>query len=86
MKPPSRRLIVQWVVAAWSTLPKEIILNSFCTINIEVDGSEDPKYYFFKKGKACEAGAEQQKMQLSVLDEPSLPNPLWKSMILPQRK
>ena len=44
-------------------------------LNIAVDGSEDLKIYCFKKGETCEAGAEQLQMQLSVLDEPNLPNP-----------
>ena len=38
-------------------------------------GSEDSKIHCYKKGETCEAGAEQIKMQLSVLDEPGLPNP-----------
>ena len=40
-----------------------------------VDGSEDSKIHCFKKGETCEAGTEQVKMQLSVLDKPNLPNP-----------
>ena len=32
---------------------------------------KDSKIHCFKKGETCEAGAEQ----LSVLDEPNLPNP-----------
>ena len=56
----------------------QIIVNSFkvCALyNIAVDGSEDSKIHCYKKGETCEAGAEQLKMQLSVLDEPNLPNP-----------
>ena len=33
------------------------------------------KFYSFKKGQLCEAGAEQLEAQLSVLNEPNLPNP-----------
>ena len=40
-----------------------------------MSGSEDSKIHCLKKGETCEAGAEQLEMQLSVLDEPSLPNP-----------
>ena len=29
----------------------------------------------FKKGQPCEAGTEQLQAQLSILDEPNLPNP-----------
>ena len=43
--------------------------------HIAVDGSEDSKIHCFKKGETCEAGAEQLKMQLSMLDEPNLPKP-----------
>ena len=35
------------------------------------DVSEDSKFHCCKTGETCEAGAEQ----LSVLDEPNLPNP-----------
>ena len=40
-----------------------------------VAGSDDSKIHCFKKGETCEAGAKQLQMQLSVLDEPNLPNP-----------
>ena len=29
----------------------------------------------FKKGQPCEAGSDQLQVQLSILDEPNLPNP-----------
>ena len=78
MKPSSRRLIVQWVITAWSKLSKEIMVNSFkvCALNTAVDGSEDSKIHCFKKGETCEAGTEQLKMQLTFQTL------LWKSMIL----
>ena len=44
-------------------------------INLAVDGSQDSEIHCFKKGQPCGAGAEQLKTQLSVLDEPTLPDP-----------
>ena len=51
---------------------------SFCFWGNSVplfDGSEDSNVHCCKKGDTCDAGAEQLKMQLSMLDKPSLPKP-----------
>lgn len=55
----------------------EVITKSFksCLLNLAVDGSQDSEIHCFKKGQPCEAGAEQLKAQLSVLNEPTLPDP-----------
>ena len=54
-----------------------MIAKSFksCALNLAVDGTEDSKIHCFKEGRHCEAGSEQLQAQLSVLDEPNLPNP-----------
>ena len=54
-----------------------MIAKSFksCALNLAVDGTEDSKIHCFKEGQPCEAGSEQLQAQLSVLDEPNLPNP-----------
>ena len=54
-----------------------MIVKSFksCALNLAVDGSEDSNIHCFKKGQPCEGGSEQLKAQLSVLNEPNLPNP-----------
>ena len=46
-----------------------------CALNLTIDGSEDSEIHCFKIGQPCKAGAEQLEAQLSVLDEPNLPNP-----------
>ena len=43
--------------------------NAF--FNVSTSHVKDTKIHCFKKGETCEAGDEQ----LSVLDEPNLPNP-----------
>ena len=70
-------MIVEWVLTAWSWLSTDVVAKSFksCALNLAVDGFEDSETHCLKKGQPCEAGAEQLKAQLSILDEPNLPNP-----------
>ena len=77
IRPPSRKTIVEWVLTAWSRLSADVISKSFksCALNLAVDGTEDSMIHCFKKGQPCEAGSDQLQAQLSVLDEPNLPNP-----------
>ena len=65
------------MLTAWARLPTEAITKSFKSfaLNLAVDGSQDSEIHCFKKGHPCEVGAEQLKAQLSVLDEPTLPDP-----------
>ena len=65
------------MLTAWARLPTEVITKSFKSLasNLAVDGSQDSEIHRFMKGPPCEAGAEQLKAQLSVLDEPTLPDP-----------
>ena len=65
------------MLTAWAGLPTEAITKSFKSfaLNLAVDGSQDSEIHCFKKGSPCEVGAEQLKAQLSVLDEPTLPDP-----------
>ena len=73
---PSKKTIFEWVLTAWSRLSTDVIAKSFksCALNLAVDGSEDSVIHCFKKGQPCEARSEQLQAQLSVLDEPNLPN------------
>lgn len=77
MRPPPWKTIVEWVLTTWARLPIEVIKKSFksCALNLGVDGSQDLEIHCFKKCQPCEAGAEQLKAKLSVLDEPTLPDP-----------
>lgn len=77
MRPPPKKIIVEWVFTAWAELPTGVITKSFksCALNLAVDGSQDSEIHCFKRGQPCEAGAEQLKAQLSVLDEQTLPDP-----------
>ena len=77
MRPQPRKTIVEWALTAWARLPTEVITKSLksCTLNLAVDGSQDSAIHCFKKGQPCEARAEQLKAQLSMLDEPTLPDP-----------
>lgn len=73
----SRKMIVKWVLTAWSRLSTDVIAKSFksCALNLAVDGFEDSEIHCFKKGQPSEAGAKQLEAQLSMLNQPNLPNP-----------
>ena len=75
-RPTARKMIVEWVLNAWSQLYTDMILKSFkaCALNLPVDRSED-SVIAFKEGKPCQAGGKQLQSQPSVLEEPNLPNP-----------
>ena len=74
---PSRKMIVEWVLTAWSWLSTDVIAKSFKSgsLNLAVDGFDNSEIHCLKKGQACEVGAEQLEAQLSILDEPNFPNP-----------
>ena len=79
MKPPFRKLIIEWVLDAWSQLSKENITKLFkcCCLNLANDGMEDEFIHFFKKGQPCKAGRQKLNSQLSILvDESDVVNPL----------
>ena len=50
MKPPTRKIIVEWVLKSWSQLSNDMIKESFkcCGITIASDGSEDDIITSFK--------------------------------------
>lgn len=60
LKVPARRLLVNWVVAAWDKLDKDLIRESFrvCGLSVKTDGSEDDLILCFRKGQPCAAGQE----------------------------
>ncbi len=57
---PARRLLVDWVVAAWNKLDKDLIRESFkvCGLSVKSDGSEDDLILCFREGQPCAAGRE----------------------------
>ncbi|KAG7255433.1 hypothetical protein CRUP_038017 [Coryphaenoides rupestris] len=60
LKAPARRLLVDWVIAAWDKLDKDLIRKSFkvCGQSVKTDGSEDNLIHCFKEGQPCAAGQE----------------------------
>ena len=57
---PASHLLVDWVVAAWEKLDKDMIRNSFkvCGLTLKDDGSEDDLIHCFKAGQPCAAGRD----------------------------
>ncbi|XP_070786398.1 major centromere autoantigen B-like [Enoplosus armatus] len=60
LKAPGRRLLVDWVVAAWDKLDQDMIRESFkvCGLSVKSDGSEDDLILCFREGQPCAAGRE----------------------------
>ena len=52
MRGPSRPEIVKWVLEAWETLDRELIIRSFrsCALTVAPDGSEDDQIHCLKEG------------------------------------
>ena len=53
MKPVPRQKIVQWVLQAWESLSKEIIINSMksCALGLASDGSKDDRFHASTKAR-----------------------------------
>ncbi len=60
LKIPARRLLVDWVVAAWDKMDKDLIRESFrvCGLSVKTDGSEDDLILCFREGQRCAVGRE----------------------------
>lgn len=69
VRSPSYELLCTWIVNAWSSITKEMIVNSFkcCGISIALDGTEDNLISCFKHNTGCEIGLEI--LQKSILAE-----------------
>ena len=59
--PPPRREIVQWVLEAWDSLNRELIIRSFrsCALTVAPDGSEDNQIHCLREGQPCNAGLDR---------------------------
>ena len=68
MKPVPQRKIVQWVLQAWKSLSKEIIINSIksCALGLAVDGSKDDKISCFHEGKKTSDGRKRLENQMKL--------------------
>ena len=77
LKLPSRRTIMQLILAVWGKLSSTLISNSFksCILNLNTNGLGDGLIHCFKEGEPCQNGREQLISQFDVLDEPDHPNP-----------
>ena len=61
IKAPSRRSCVERILAAWESLPSDIIKKSFevCAISLPSDGWEDEKIHCFQKEGPLSNGREE---------------------------
>ena len=69
MKPVyTQKKIVQWVLQAWKSLSKEMIINSVksCALGLAVDGSKDDKISCSHKGKKTSDGRKRLQNQMKL--------------------
>ena len=61
IKAPSRRSCVERILAAWESLPSDIIKKSFevCAISLPIDRLEDEKIHCFQKEGPLSNGREE---------------------------
>ena len=77
MRGPSRPEIVKWVLEAWETLDRELVIRSFrsCALTVAPDGSEDDQIHCLKEGQPCHTGQDrlasiQQALTASCATDP----------------
>lgn len=60
LKVPACCLRVDWVVAAWDKVDKDLIRESYrgCGLSVKTDGSENDLILCFREGQPCAAGQE----------------------------
>ena len=58
MRGPHGREIVSWVLDAWDSLGKELIVRSFqsCALTVAGDGSQENEIHCMKEGQPCHTG------------------------------
>ena len=71
MKAAPRRLVVTWILQAWSRLDKTLVQKSFksCGLNLKTDGSEDDLIHCFKDAQPCASGSAVLKDQVQLLKD-----------------
>ena len=57
MSGPPRCEIVKWVLEAWDSLDRELVIRSFrsCALTVAPDGSVDDQIHCLKEGQPCHA-------------------------------
>ena len=65
MKPCPPQKILQWVLQAWESLSKEVIIDSMksCALGLAVDGSKDDKFYASTKARKLQMGEKGYKIK-----------------------
>ena len=61
MRGPLRREIVKWVLEAWDSLDRELVIRSSrsCALTVAPDGSEDDHIHCLKEGQPCHVGQDR---------------------------
>ena len=77
MRAPPRCEIVQWILDAWDSLDRELIIRSFrsCSLTVAPDGSEDDQIHCLNEGQPCHAGLNRLTFIQQAVSAPRVTNP-----------
>ena len=70
MRPPDKKLCLEWVKLAWSQVSTEVVVNSFkaCGISSSTEGSEDSLIHCLKPGDLAHDAAELIARETTALN------------------
>ena len=70
LKAPPRKDVIEWILAAWGKLTKEMIKESFvyCAVTCATDGSQDEEITCFKSDNPCSDGLKMLKEQMGYMN------------------
>ena len=71
IKPVKQRKVLDCILAAWKSIPKELIESSFnnCAVPIDDNGDEDNQISCFKTRTSCVEGYKILKEQMTIFSE-----------------
>ena len=77
MHAPPRCEIVQWILEAWDSLDRELIICSFrsYTLTVAPDGSKDDQIHCLKEDQLCHAGLDHLTSTQQAVSAPWVTNP-----------
>ena len=64
MKTVPRSLVLDWILTAWKSPPKEMVC-----LTIEINGEEDEQFRYFKPGRPCAEGYIVLKEQMMIFSK-----------------
>lgn len=72
LRPPEKKLCLEWVKIAWSKVTTEVVIHSFkaCGISNNTNGDEDGMIHCLKPGETANSAADTIAQETAVLNNP----------------